>query len=408
MFLEILLFFALGIALGVLAGLVPGLHPNTMLVALLSFSFLLEGNPAYCTLALIVSLAVSNTIVNFIPSIFVGAPDPDTCLSVLPGHRLLAKGEGYNALFLTVVGGVSVMIFTVLALPFLLWFIPSVYGVLHSYIHWLLLLVFLTLLLRERGNKKLHALFFFLVSGAAGFMLMSALPSQEVLFPSLTGLFGLSIIITGMTHSVSLPKQKHRRVPGHKFIKGGVAGWLAGMFVGILPGIGSAQAGVLANTVLKGDEKDFLVALGGINTANIMFTFIALHTISKARSGAAAAVSEIALSIGTGELYFMTIIALLSCFTASLITLWLGKRSVSLLGKVSYKKLNTAVLVIIIMLLLAFSGISGLLIAVLCTVIGTACASMGIKRMYLMGFLMFPTILYFSGLAPYLSVFMGL
>jgi putative membrane protein len=407
MFLEILLFFALGIVLGVLAGLVPGLHPNTLLVTLLSFSLLLEGNPVYWTLALITSLAVSNTIVNFIPSIFIGAPDPDTCLSVLPGHRLLARGEGYDALFLTVVGGVSVMIITVLALPFLLWFIPSVYGIVHAYIHWLLLLVFLALLFQEKGKKKLHALFFFLTSGAAGFMLLSSLPSRYVLFPSLTGLFGLSIIITGMAHSVSLPEQKSRRVPRHGFVKGGIAGWLAGMFVGVLPGIGSAQAGVLANTVLKGNEKDFLVALGGINTANIMFTFIALHTISKARSGAAAAVSEIAASIGIGELYFMTIIALLSCFTASVLTLWLGKRSASLMTEVSYKKLNAVVLLIIIVLVLAFSGVQGLLIAALCTIIGVACALIGIKRMYLMGFLMVPTILFFSGMAPYLSVFLG-
>ncbi len=408
MFLEILLFFLFGTALGIVAGLIPGLHPNTILISMLSFIQIFEGYHLYCTITLMVSMAVSNTIVNFIPSIFVGAPDPSTCLSVLPGHRFLIRGEGYNALHLTVVGGVSVMILTVLAFPFLLWFINIVYNTVHSYIHWLLLAVLISLLAQERGTKKLHALMFFMISGMLGFMLMSTLPSQQVLFPSLTGLFGLSIIITSMTHAVVLPKQKERRVKKQRFIKGSITGWVAGMLVGILPGIGSAQAGVLANSVLRGKESDFLIALGGINTANIMFTFIALHVISKTRSGAAVVLSEIAGNIGLTDLYFITAVALLSCFLSSLITLWMGKRALTFLRNISYKNLNITVLLIIIALLLLFSGTYGLLIALICTVIGISCASMGIKRMYLMGFLMLPTILYFSGTAPFLLFFMGL
>jgi putative membrane protein len=408
MFLEILLFFAVGTALGVLAGLIPGLHPNTILITLLSFFWLLDDFPLYYALALMVSMAVSNTIVNFIPSIFVGAPDPSTCLSVLPGHRLLARGEGYHALHLTVVGGVSVMMLTVLAFPFLLWFIPVVYTGIYTYMHWLLLAVLASLLVQERGIKKVHALMFFLISGIAGFILMSTLPSQQVLFPSLTGLFGISIIITSMAHSVSLPPQHERRMKRQRMMKGSVAGWLAGMFVGILPGIGAAQAGVLANSILRGREKDFLIALGGINTANIMFTFMALHAISKTRSGAAVVMSEIAGRISMGDLYFITLIALLACFVSSVLTLWLGRRAVSMLGRFSYRRINTAVLLSITALLLAFSGIGGLFIAAVCTVIGVSCAHLGIKRMYLMGFLMLPTMLYFSGLSPNVLAFLGL
>ncbi len=150
MFIEVMLFFLMGISLGVLAGLVPGLHPNTVLVMLIPVLSASHGTSTYPLLALVVSMSVSNTIVNFIPSIFFGAPDPDSCLSVLPGHRLLMKGRGYEALFLTVVGGVSVMMLTTVAFPFLLWFIPLVYRSISSYMHWLLLLV-LALLLSQRA-----------------------------------------------------------------------------------------------------------------------------------------------------------------------------------------------------------------------------------------------------------------
>jgi putative membrane protein len=237
---------------------------------------------------------------------------------------------------------------------------------------------------------------------------MSSLPSRQVIFPALTGLFGLSIIITSMARPISLPIQKKKVPKNQSFVKGGLAGWLAGMFVGILPGIGSAQAGVLANTFLRGNERDFLVALGGINTANIMFTFIALHAVSKTRSGASAAVSEILGSLGLGELYFITLIALLSCFVASLVTLWMGRKYLSLITRINYRKLNTVVLVTMVFLLVILSGLTGLLIAALCTVIGVSCAFLGIKRMYLMGFLMLPAMMYFSGNAPGMVFFLGL
>jgi putative membrane protein len=264
------------------------------------------------------------------------------------------------------------------------------------------------LLVQERGIKKLHALIFFVISGLSGFMLMSTLPSHQTLFPALTGLFGLSIIVTSISHSIVLPKQKTKIRNKHSFIKGGVTGWLAGMFVGILPGIGSAQAGVLANTVLRGNDKDFLVAIGGINTANIVFTFIALHAISKTRSGASAAVSEIVGILTLPDLYFIMIVALLSCFVSALATLWLGKRYMSIILKLDYRKLNISILILIVILVISFSGIIGLVVSLLCTVIGVGCAIAGIKRMYLMGFLMLPAMLYFSGLSPHVLLMLGL
>jgi putative membrane protein len=399
MLLEIALFFTIGTALGVLAGLVPGLHPNTLLVVLVSLFWLVEGQAAHPILALVVSMSVSNTIANFIPSIFLGAPDPDNCLSVLPGHRFLLQGKGYEALFLTVVGGVSVMLLTVLALPFILWFIPFLYVNIHTYMHWLLLAVLAMLIYHEKGVKKAYSLLVFIIAGAAGFMLLSVLPAEQVLFPALSGLFGLSIIITSITQTTSLPPQKMTRRPRFESVKGSLAGWLAGMFVGILPGIGAAQAGVLASRALGGKERDFLVALGGINTANIIFTFIALYTVQKTRSGAAWAVSEIFGGITLNDVYFILLIALLSCFISSLVTLKLGRSCIALLERANYRKLNISVLIILSSLVFAFSGVFGMVIAALCASLGLACTRMGVKRMYLMGFLMLPTILYYSGVS---------
>jgi len=286
MFLEVLLFFLAGTALGVVAGLVPGLHPNTVLVIMVSLVWFSPGQLSYPLLAFITSISVSNAMVNFIPSIMLGAPEPDSALSVLPGHRLLMRGRGYDALFLSVTGSVCAILLTVPALPFLLWLIPTVAGHVHAYMHWLMIAVLVLLLMNEKGRMKVCSLFIFIFTGLAGFMLLSALSGDQVLFPAFTGLFGVSIIMTSVMQSAALPEQKIRPVRC-SWMRGSVAGWIAGMFVGILPGIGSAQAGVLASRTLRGKQKDFLVALGGIATANMVFTLVALYALGKTRSGAA-------------------------------------------------------------------------------------------------------------------------
>jgi putative membrane protein len=395
MLIEIASFFVLGTALGILAGLVPGLHPNTLLIAMVSMFWLVEGQSPYPLLALVVSMSVANTISNFIPSIFLGAPEPDSCLSVLPGHRFLMRGMGYEALFLTVVGGAGSMMLTALALPFVLWFIPLIYTAIRAYMHWLLLAVLSLLIHQENGMKKLGSLFMFTASGLAGIVLLNAMPAEQVLFPALSGLFGLPIIVTSMIQTMSLPGQKIDVRTGWNCARGCVAGWLAGMFVGILPGTGSAQAGVLASRALRGNDRDFMLALGGINTSNIIFTFIVLHAVGKTRSGAAWAVSETIGSITLHEVHFILLVALSSCFIASLLTLRIGRSCLVAVERLNYRKLNAAVLAILVSLLFAFSGIAGIVIAWLCALLGLSCTRMGVKKMYLMGFLMVPTMFYF-------------
>jgi len=399
MFLEILFFLSAGIALGVLTGLIPGIHPNTLFVMLMPFLITLSGTGAYALISFVVSLAVTNSITSFIPSIFLGAPEDGTSLSVLPGHRFLLKGLGHEAVVLTVAGAVTVTTLTAISSPFLMWFLPMLYSYVKSYIHILLAAVLLALLLPDR--KRHYGLFFFIVSGISGILLLSSFSSQQAMFPALTGLFGLPVIITSMSTANIFPKQKIRGNKDIRFIKGGFTGWLAGMLVGILPGVGPSQAGVLSNTLLRGREKDFMISLGGINTAAVTLTFISLHTLMKTRSGAALAIYESMGIPAAADVYFIIFTSLFSCFMASLITLKLSRGMVGIFPKISYKAVNTAVLSALIIIIVIISGLNGIVIAALCTVLGVSCGLLGVRRMYLMGFLMLPTIIYFSGLTSF-------
>jgi len=53
----------------------------------------------------IIAMAITHTFLDVLPAIFLGAPDSDTALGVLPGHKLLLEGKGLIAVKLTVAGG---------------------------------------------------------------------------------------------------------------------------------------------------------------------------------------------------------------------------------------------------------------------------------------------------------------
>ena len=115
MLAEILLFILLGIVAGTFTGLIPGVHINLIgafiVSSMASFFYLI--NIIYLAV-FIASMAIAHTFVDFIPSIFLGCPDTDTELSILPGHELLKKGEGFEAIILTCYGSLAAIFILVL------------------------------------------------------------------------------------------------------------------------------------------------------------------------------------------------------------------------------------------------------------------------------------------------------
>jgi putative membrane protein len=116
----IILFCILGVLIGVITGLLPGLHVNNVALLLVAFSSPIV---ALCTplitygiseqfilvliCGLIISVSISHAFHDSIPTTFIGAPEEDTALSVLPAHSLLLKGEGFRAVNLHVLGSVG-------------------------------------------------------------------------------------------------------------------------------------------------------------------------------------------------------------------------------------------------------------------------------------------------------------
>ena len=100
----VIVFAILGTGLGVLTGLVPGLHVNNIAVIMLSLApallvglmFLQEyGIPELFIPVLlavvIVAMSIAHTFLDFIPSTFLGTPEGETALSVLPARAAAMK-----------------------------------------------------------------------------------------------------------------------------------------------------------------------------------------------------------------------------------------------------------------------------------------------------------------------------
>lgn len=100
MLIQIIIFIFLGIFTGTISGLIPGIHINLVGAFLVSLSATLfySTNPIYFVI-FITALAITHTFLDFIPSIFLGAPDSDTQLSVLPGHEMLKEGGDIKQFF---------------------------------------------------------------------------------------------------------------------------------------------------------------------------------------------------------------------------------------------------------------------------------------------------------------------
>jgi putative membrane protein len=181
-----------------------------------------------------------------------------------------------------------------------------------------------------------------------------------------------------------------------------IAGWLSGMFSGLLPGIGAVQAGIIVAQIFRSKTREFLTALGGINTANMFFTLVVFYTLGKTRSGAVAAISHVIDSLSINNMLVMVAAGILTAFVASAITLKIGRFSLQRVRNVEYKKMSLAIITMLLLLVVIISGPLGLLVSVTGMFTGLFCILSGSRRTHLMGFLLLPTILFFSGTGFYI------
>jgi len=295
---ELVLALLLGCGAGIFTGLAPGIHTNTIAALVLTFLPMLTTWFSPLSLGvLLTAMVIMHSFVDFIPSIFLGAPDDgETVLSVLPGHKMLLEGRGYDALKLTVIGGIGASIIGLAILPLFAFAIIKGYDKLGLAIP-IFILIFsaIFILIEPELRKKIWALLVFMLSGVLGLLALNQLPLKEPLFPTLTGLFGISTIIISMLSKNKIVEQK---ISNKIEFKGSwlnhIKASISAALMSVLPALGAAQATVLAQALTKKEKsgEDFLIMTGGITTVSSIFVLATLYLIGRARTGVLAAMKQ--------------------------------------------------------------------------------------------------------------------
>lgn len=418
----------LGFILGIISGLTPGIHVNNFALILVALSplFLELGFAPFYIAVIILANSVTQTFLDIIPSIFLGAPEADTALAVLPGHALLMEGRGAEAVRLSAIGSAGAVVAALLMAVPLGFFFMNIYGTIEAYIGWILVLIVVVMIATENGEVvegqgslahlkfKGYAVMLFIISGLLGMFAfdntdkMSPLVTfgePSILLPLLSGLFGASMLVLSlMTKSEIPPQQKACRfvLPGRRIIRGMLTGSAAGSFVAWLPGVSSAVGTIIARLLVREEKdadssKEFMISLSGANTANAIFSLVALFVIQRARSGAMVAIDGL-INVNEWELSTIIILLIVIIYISIIsyyTTIYLGDRIAGFLSKINYSKLCAAVLAGLTFMVIIFTGWFGLMIFLISTPVGMIASFAKIRKTHAMGVILLPVITYF-------------
>lgn len=400
MLLQIILALAIGVLSGTLTGLFPGIHINLIaagLLALVTGGVFMNFEPIVLVV-FVVAMAVTHTFLDFIPAVFLGAPEEDSFLAVLPGHQMLKEGRGHEAVIYTLYGSlVALPIILIFSFSFI-YFLGDVYSYIHVAIPYVLIFASFYLIFRE--NYVWSAVAVFLLAGFLGLFAFNS-PVREPLLPMLSGLFGVSGLIVSINSKVKIPMQKVPRLReagfGVNSLKPIFAGAIVSSLSSFLPGVGAGHAAVLSSEIadIDEDKNNFLFLVGMINTVVMALSFVTVYVAGRTRTGAAVAVSKLLGEISFGNLFVVLLVVSVSGLIAFLVGVNLSKIFASRICSFDYTKISLMVLGILVIVNFVLTNWVGLVVLVTSSALGVFCIVSGVRRIQLMGALLLPTIVFY-------------
>ncbi len=413
--IELVVACFIGILIGTTTGMIPGIHVNTAgAILFASSNLLLSQVSAEFLCVLLVSMSIAHALIEFVPSMLLGVPQEGTATSILPGHRMVLQGRSKEVIRVVSVGGFGAIIVTILMLPIFSIMLPILHDISKPYT-WIILLIasiYLTYRLTANFRDFLWSSLLFLLSGILGWIIFqSPISSSVTLMCIFSGLFGISTILFSLNDSSTIPHQNpfyDLNIDYNKF-KSIFAGGITGAILGFLPGFGPAQGTVIAQAVSGTDDNDdddtvnFLLATSGLNISDCLFSLIAIYIIGNPRSGIAVYMSYLISEMSINHLVIFIFASLLAVSVSLVLSLKLGDSFSRLMGRVNYKKLSIAVILLQIGILYIFILYNNAPIAYMTLALVTSTAMgmlphyIGIGKSHLMGVLIIPAIvIYFQ------------
>lgn len=396
-----------GSLVGLVTGLLPGLHVNT----LAAISVLVV--PVDSTVALgLVAVGTVHTIVNILPATYLGAPDQDAAMTVLPAHRMLREGRAPEAVRISVHASLAAVVAAVLLILPLKWWLGEPVRALA----WLeratpgVLVGALAFLIWQDARRNVRlaawAAAIMVLAGALGILAWRWPTSNpwgvqtSALLPMLSGLFAAPGLLHAASSELPIPLQDPPRSSVVRGERAAVAkGIVAASFTAVMPGLTAATATALAHA--GSDEEDprpVIATLSAVNTAHACLAITMLWLIGTTRSGLGSAIQPaFAVQTWHGALppgLHAVAFALLAAGTlGAAATLALEPTFRAAVLRVPAKALHVAVLVALVAGIGLLTGIYGLALFVVAAAIGLVPLAVGVRRVHLAACLIVPILL---------------
>jgi putative membrane protein len=344
-------------------------------------------------MAFISGLSISHTLHDFLPALFLKAPEAESALSSLPGIEMVQEGLGRKAFVLTVIGGLSSSTIFVIVLPILFLVLEAVYPVLNQFMQFIL--VFFLLFIIFESRSIFNAALIAGLSGLLGLSVLSGPQQQFILLPVFSGLFAVPAVSYSIFRDFEIPEQKDLFQISSSRIKEGFAGFGSGLIAGVIPGISAAVSTTFLTPFMDSDREGFLTGLGGVNTSDILISFLALYLIGRPRSGSSVALQMIS-EVRIPEVFFLIGCSLLGAGLSGILSLKVLDLFLELVEKVNFRFLGFSVLGLIFSIVFFTTGVYGIVVLLTSGFIGFI-SLLTESRASCMAVLIIPALTYFSG-----------
>ena len=412
--LIVILMSVIGGAIGTFTGLVPGIHVNTLSAVMLASyqlitdmisPFVPAGTEGICVACCIFSASIVHSFVDYVPSVFIGAPDPDDVVGMLPGHRLLSQGRGMVAIRAAAIGScIGACASTIISIPLQYLLFNGLGDQLNS-LTWIVLIFVIGMMIlhEETYTGMFWAAVCIIISGIFGLICMDAdIPSSgplmesTLLFPMLTGMFGITAMLSSLKNT-KIPEQTDD-VEHPVGIIPGLKGLITGTLTGWFPGITATTGAVISGTITpEKSAEGFISMVASIGTASAVMMLTTMSVTGSGRSGATVIIAEILGDeiIGMMNQYYLMLLltAAVASYIGYRMTISCGRMMMHLTNRIDSKKLNISCLILVIVLVYLLTGPYGLLIMTISALIGLLPIKFGVSRITLTGCLIIPTAL---------------
>jgi len=234
------------------------------------------------------------------------------------------------------------------------------------------------------------------------------------LMPAFVGLFAVPGLLQILAFGVRPPRQLDtlpKEIPPRLLLRGSLTGLSGGVFASILPVVSGGIGGLLAgHATALWNERLFMISLGASKVAYYVGSLLLLFVpgLALALGGMAWMISSIYVPYGW-RTYWLAIAAVALCGALAFVVLVVIARLAARLASAwNPKWLAGAALLLVTVLTMSLTGLSGLAVMVVAATVGLIPVLVGGRRINGLGILLVPITLNVLGVGPIVARWLGL